>query len=226
MYFSMKKGTLLLCFLCVLLVSRAVGQAKDTEAPPFLNEIIAFEQADKANFPPKKAILFIGSSSIRYWTNLQESFPKKKVINRGFGGSGLWDLNNYADRIIFPYQPRQVVIYSGENDIAGGKTAQEVFSEFKTLVEKIRQKLPHTKIAYISMKPSPSRMAFVPEVKKANALIETYLKKNKMGDYINIFDAMLDSARQPRHELFLEDRLHMTPEGYQLWTRIIKPYLK
>jgi lysophospholipase L1-like esterase len=222
----MTKRMLLLGFLCALLISGVFGQAKEAETPPFQNEIIAFEQADKADFPPKNAILFTGSSSIRYWTNLQESFPGKKVINRGFGGSGLWDLNYYAGRIIFPYTPKQVVIYSGENDIANGKTAEEVFDAFKLLVENIRQKLPRTKIAYVSMKPSPSRMATLPEVKKANTLIESYLKKTRAGAYINIFDPMLDSTQQPRPELFLEDRLHMTPKGYELWTSIIKPYLK
>jgi lysophospholipase L1-like esterase len=222
----MKKRLLLLFFLCMAAQYAVFSQGKDPEIQPFISEITAFEQADQANFPPKKCILFTGSSSIRYWTTLQESFPGKKVVNRGFGGSGLSNLIYYADRIIFPYKPRQVVIYSGENDIAGGKTAQQVFDEFRILAEKIKQKLTRTRITYISMKPSPSRSATIPEVKKANALIEAYLKENKRGDYINIFDPMLNSAQEPREELFESDRLHMNEKGYALWTEIVRPYLR
>ncbi|QHT66120.1 hypothetical protein GXP67_05270 [Rhodocytophaga rosea] len=222
----MKKRLLLFFFLCILAQFVVYSQTKDSETQPFIAEITAFEQADQAKFPPKKSIVFTGSSSIRLWADLQKSFPGKKIINRGFGGSGLSNLVFYADRIIIPYNPKQVVIYSGENDIAAGKTAEKVFNEFKRLAEKIKQKSPRTRITYISMKPSPSRMATIGELKKANALIENYLKENKMGDYINIYDPMLDAQKEPREELFVADRLHMNEKGYAIWTEIIRPYLK
>src|SRR5687768_1288423 len=117
----MKKRLFLLFFLCIIVQFAVYSQAKDSETQPFIAEITAFEQADQANFPPKKSVVFTGSSSIRLWADLQKSFPGKKIINRGFGGSGLSNLNKYADRIIYPYKPKQVVIYSGENDIAAGK---------------------------------------------------------------------------------------------------------
>lgn len=222
----MKKLFFIQLLLLFFSLHQVFSQAAEPEKLPFIDEITAFEQADKTSFPPRKAILFTGSSSIRFWSSLQESFPGKKVINRGFGGSGLSHLIQYADRIIFPYKPKQIVIYSGENDIADGKTAQQALAEFKTLTEKIKKQLPTTRIAYISMKPSPSRIDKIGEVKKANALIEAYLKESKTGKYINVFDPMLDNNGQPRSELFLEDRLHMNQKGYQLWTEIIRPYLK
>jgi lysophospholipase L1-like esterase len=193
---------------------------------PFEEEILAFERADKEKSPPRKAILFTGSSSIRLWKDLAESFPDKKVINRGFGGSGLGDLIYYADRIIYPYRPKQVVIYSGENDIAAGKTPEQVFSDFKILFTAIRQKLPNTLIAYISMKPSPSRAAKLEQEKAANQLISDFLKTQKKARYINIFDKMLDASGQPRPELFVLDRLHMNKEGYKIWQQTIMPYLR
>jgi lysophospholipase L1-like esterase len=202
---------------------------KDTtlqEKHPFEDEILAFERADKEKLPPQKATLFTGSSSIRLWKDLAESFPKKRVLNRGFGGSGLGDLIYYAHRIIYPYQPKQVIIYSGENDIAAGKTPEQVFSDFKILFTGIRQKLPRTPVAYISMKPSPSRADKLEQIKAANQLISDYIKTQKKAKYIDVFNKMLDANGQPRPELFGLDRLHMNAAGYAIWTQTLKPYLR
>lgn len=220
------KGIFSIVLVILLFSYQARAQATDIETLPFINEIKAFENADKQDFPPKKALLFTGSSSIRLWKDLQERFPGKKIINRGFGGSGLPDLIRYVDRIVIPYRPKQIIIYSGENDIANGKTAEQVFADFKTVAGKIKKSLPRAKIAYISMKPSPSRIGKIEEIKKGNALIRDYLLSTKTGEYIDVFDPMLNSSQQPRAELFIEDKLHMNKQGYDLWTKIIAPYLK
>jgi lysophospholipase L1-like esterase len=230
-YFRIRSSMLtkfitLIVLLCLLWTCQVRGQATDIETQPFVSEIIAFEKADKQSFPPKKAIVFTGSSSIRLWNDLQQRFPGKKVINRGFGGSGLTDLIRYADRIVIPYRPRQIIIYSGENDIAAGKSAEQVFEDFKKIADKIKKNLPSAKIAYISMKPSPSRISKIEEVKKGNALIRDYLASTKTGEYINVFDPMLNNNQEPRAELFVEDNLHMNMQGYDLWTKIIAPYLR
>ena len=137
----------------------------------FENEISAFETADKTNPPPKRAILFIGSSSIRLWKTLPQDFPGHKVINRGFGGSEIADSVYFADRIVFPYEPRMIVLYAGGNDINGGKSPEVVSADFKAFVEKVRAKLPDTRIAYISIAPNPARWSQVERVKAANKLI-------------------------------------------------------
>jgi lysophospholipase L1-like esterase len=219
---------LILFFLAFIFFIQTATSQNATQTPAankFEPEILKFEQADQQNFPPKKAILFTGSSSIRLWEDLQERFPNRKVINRGFGGSGLSDLVYYVGRIVLPYKPRQIVIYSGENDIADGKTAHEVYMELANLVSIIRKKLPVARITYISMKPSPSRITLQDEIKKANFLIKDHLSKIKHTDYINIYDLMLGPDGSPKEELFVADRLHMNKAGYDIWTKAIKPYL-
>ncbi len=203
--------------------------SKDTtlqEKHPFEEEILAFEQADREEFPSRRAILFTGSSSIRLWEDLAARFPDKKVLNRGFGGSGLEDLTYYANRIIYPYKPKQIIIYAGENDIAAGKSPEQVLTSFQTLIKVIRKQLPRTPIAYISMKPSPSRSDKLLQISQANSLIKEYLRTVKRATYINVFDKMLDENKQPRPELFVLDNLHMNKQGYDIWTETIRPYLR
>src|SRR5438445_6336484 len=72
------------------------------DSSQFESEIKAFEAADRTNPPPRNAILFVGSSTIRFWKTLAQDFPDLKVINRGFGGSHLSDSTPVADRIIIP----------------------------------------------------------------------------------------------------------------------------
>jgi lysophospholipase L1-like esterase len=188
-------------------------------------EIAAFEEKDRQNPPPKNAIVFVGSSSVRKWTTLTEDFPHHQVINRGFGGSQLIDSVHFADRIVLPYEPRMVVLYAGGNDIHAGKSAEQVFADFQAFVATIRAKLPKTEIAYISIAGNPSRWKEVEKVKEANGLIASYIKDKPGLKFIDVFPHMLGSDGLPRPEIFVADQLHMNAEGYKLWTQIVGQYL-
>ncbi len=214
-----------LLFLIMILGSTYPLLAQQSDQHPFEEEIEAFEQADRQDPPPKDAILFVGSSSIRMWKSLQEDFPEKKVINRGFGGSQFTDLLYYDDRIVFPYKPRQIFVYEGDNDINAGVSPQEVFDNFKTFVGRVNQKLPDTEIVFISIKPSPSRIDVFDEMKKANRMIKTYTEETKNVRYVDIFNPMLDDNGNIRPDIFIEDNLHMNDKGYDIWQRVIGPYL-
>ena len=212
--------------LVSLLLILNVLQAQETK-PPFWNDIQRFKSRDSAVLPAKNAILFVGSSSFTKWTDVQDYFPEYKIINRGFGGSSLPDLIRYADDIIFPYQPKQIVIYCGENDLATSDTvtAQLVFERFKTLFEMIRAKMPSEPIAFVSLKPSPSRERLWPKMVEVNYLIKDYLKTKKHTAFIDVYNNMFDKNGAVMQDIFIGDRLHMNKKGYAIWQPLIKPYL-
>ncbi len=213
-------------FLLTLCISMVLTSCAQQTTKPFYKDIQEFKQTDKDNPPPKNAIVFVGSSSFTMWRDVQKYFPEYPIINRGFGGSTLTQAIDYADDIITPYQPKQVVIYSGENDLVGGKvTADDVVARFKTLFKKIRAKLPNTNVVYISMKPSPSRKELMPVMKDANGRIKEFLAKEKNTGFVDVYSLMLDNAGNPRPELFKEDMLHMKKAGYQIWKQAIQPVL-
>ena len=216
----MKKQILaLLSFLFI------TGNLYSQQQQPFGEEIHQFRKLDSQQVE-KDIILFTGSSSIRMWENLQQSFPDYKVLNRGFGGSTLADLDLYLPDIVFPYQPKQIVIYSGENDIATDSiSAEQVLSRFQTVFQKIRAQLPNVPVEYISIKPSPSRLKFLPVVKEANELIRNYLRGQSNTHFIDVFSSMIDGNGQPKKGIYLEDDLHMNAKGYEIWQGIIQPYL-
>jgi lysophospholipase L1-like esterase len=199
---------------------------KSIDSQRFAKEILAFEAADKTNPPPKDAILFIGSSSIRIWKSVGQDFPEHKVINRGFGGSQLSDSVHYFDRIVAPYKPKMIVLFAGSNDIAAGKTPEMVFDDFKQFVEKTRATLPKTRLAYVSVSTSPSRWSQFDRVKAANKLISDYIAKDGKLIYIDVLPVMLGADGKPKAEIYGKDNLHMNPKGYELWTSVIRPYLK
>jgi len=195
---------------------------------PFYSEISRFKQADSLYPPQQGSILFIGSSSFTKWTDVQDYFPGYPILNRGFGGSTLLDLIRYTADIVYPYHPKQILIYCGENDLASSDTLspETLLSRFKFLIKLIRDKYPRIQVDYISMKPSPSRWSMRDRLMKGNSLIREFLKGQKNSSYINIYEAMLDKKGQIRPELYLGDQLHMKPEGYKIWKEIILPYLK
>lgn len=198
------------------------------QKPDYYDDIQHFKKLDSETAPPKDAILFIGSSTFTKWTDVADYFPDKTIINRGFGGSRFVNLNYYAEDLLNPYQPKQVVIYCGDNDISNQDkpSADVVFERFKKFYSTVRAHYPKANIAYISVKFSPSREQFWGEMKKLNLKIEKYLKKQKNTNYIDITKAMNDENGKVRTDLYLEDMLHMKPEGYKIWAKIMYPYLK
>ena len=179
-------------------------------------DISTFEQIDRTNPPPKGAWLFIGSSTIRFWKTLSEDFAGHLVINRGFGGSEIVDATHFADRIIFPYEPRKVFLRAGGNDLWAGKTPQEVFADFKDLVSNIHGKLPETEVIFISLSPSIARWQQADKEKMVNQMIEKYARGVAHVKYVDMWSVPLGSDGKPRPELFLPDKLHFNGEGYKL----------
>lgn len=220
----MNKSGLWVVMICLAVLCSAVGRAQQSPANKWEAEIKNFEESDRQSPPAKSGVLFIGSSSIRLWQSLAEDFPKTKVINRGFGGSEIADSTFYVERIVVPYRPKMVVLYAGDNDLANGKTPRQVFEDYKAFVSRVRGKLPAAKIAFISIKPSPSRAALLQSQKDANALIKEYASRDKRLIYIDVFTPMLGDDGKPRPELFGLDELHMNKEGYGLWKSVIAPY--
>ena len=211
------------CFIllaCMAIAETAISQ-------PFINEIKAFRRADSITAPPKNAILLIGSSSFTNWKDVAKYFPDQTIINRGFGGSSLPHMIMYAEDVIFKYNPKQILIYCGENDLTGGPTitADTIFERLKNLHQLIRSKYKKVPIAYISMKPSPSREKYLDTMQKGNALIKSFMEQQKRSSYIDVYSSMLDANGKVLTHIFLSDKLHMNAEGYKIWQGVIAPYL-
>ena len=177
-------------------------------------EIAAFERMDRTNPPPRDAVLFIGSSTIRRWRTLAQDFPGQRVINRGFGGSEILDATHFAERIIFPYGPRMIFLRSGGNDLSRGKSPEQVFADFREFVATVRTQLPKTEIVFISINPSPARWEQREKDKALNGLIVEFNRGKPHLKYLETFDMVLGDDGRPRAELFVADKLHFNTAGY------------
>jgi lysophospholipase L1-like esterase len=206
-------------FVFLLALTSLISSA---QTPRFEAEIQKFEETDRKTAPPTRPVLFTGSSSIRFWDNLQSYFPGKTVLQRGFGGSELTDVRHFADRVIVRYQPKQVVLYAGENDLAAGATADQTYARFVDLFRYVRKRVPGVRFTFISIKPSPSRRKFWPVVTETNQRIRRFLKYRRNTDFVDVVPAMLGPNGQPIPDLFRSDSLHMTPKGYEIWGTVMQ----
>jgi lysophospholipase L1-like esterase len=219
--------------LTILLLTGACGRAVpaqgDAAAAPALDptrfeaEIRAFEAADRASPPSLGGVVFVGSSSIRNWTDVAADFPGVPVLNRGFGGSTLADVVHYADRIVVPYHPRLVVLYAGDNDLAEGRTPERVLGDYRAFVRRLRSAWPAARVAFVSIKPSPSRRVFMDRARETNQRIRAEIARDSLQSYVDVFTPMLDATGEPRPELFEADSLHLTRAGYLLWRALLVP---
>lgn len=199
--------------------------AKPVATARFAKEIDAFEAYDHKNAPPRDPILFVGSSTIRLWESA-DAFPDLPVINRGFGGSTIDDVTYYADRIVFNYKPRVIVFYSGDNDIASGRSPDRVFSDFRRFADSLHSRLPETKLIYLSIKPSPARWKMWDKAQNTNAQVKKFADSNKWISYVDTAPSLFNTKGEPTPELFREDGLHMNADGYERWKVLLTPRLK
>jgi lysophospholipase L1-like esterase len=211
-----------------LLTSTLQAQEKETKPrhhEHWAKEIAKFEESDKQKMPPKNGILFAGSSTMVFW-NTQKAFPDLPTINRGFGGSYLSDSVYFATRIITKYEPRMVLVYAGDNDLAGGVTPAQLTKDFQDFVKIIHDKLPKTRILFISVKPSTKRWELFDKQKEANRMIEDFCKKDDRLQYVDIVKPLLDASGKPRKELLREDGLHLNEKGYEVLNGIVRPLIE
>ncbi|MEY3153567.1 MAG: hypothetical protein RLZZ333_2164 [Bacteroidota bacterium] len=194
----------------------------------FQNEINAFRKQDSLNPPPDDPILFVGSSSFTKWKSINKDFPGYPIVNRGFGGSRLLDVIHFAEETIFTYQPKQIFIYCGENDLAMDSTATPsvLLERYQTLHKMIRDRLgKKLPIVFVSIKPSISRWKLEQTYLATNQLIQEFLSSDRYAKYLDVHQAMLDENKEVLKDIFIEDKLHMNEKGYAIWIKIIGPQL-
>jgi lysophospholipase L1-like esterase len=186
--------------------------------------IRAFEAQDRKSAPAKGGIVFVGSSSIRLWA-VEKSFAGMTVLNRGFGGSQMADSVRYAERIVTAYRPRVVVLYVGDNDLAAGKSPEQVSADYRQFVAKVHGALAKARIVYIAVKPSLARWKLIEKIRETNRLIRDFTGHDPRLVFIDVEKPMLGPDGKPRHELFLRDGLHLNAEGYRIWADLVRPHI-
>jgi lysophospholipase L1-like esterase len=203
------------------LVARLAGaQVADPDPARFTDDIRAFEELDRRNTPPKQAVLFVGSSTIRLWPTA-DRFPRLTVINRGFGGSHISDVNHFIDQTVLKYAARVVVLYAGDNDIGADKAPSRVLADYQAFVRRVHAAQPDTDIVFLAVKPSLARWTLWQKALALNDLVRAYSATRPRLHFVDIAPPMLGADGRPRPELFVEDGLHMSTQGYDIWTDIL-----
>ena len=195
-------------------------------AQNFLPEIKVFERKDSVNMPAKGQILLAGSSTFRLWTTYKMDLSEFPVINRGFGGSQMSDLNYYFDRIVVKYEPKMILVYEGDNDLGAGENPDSVIREFKEFVQMVRLKLPKTKIAFCSIRPSLLRISILDKQRTVNQAIKSFCKRQKRVYYLDIQKDFYLPNGELMTDIFVADKLHMNQKGYGIWAEATRKFLR
>lgn len=172
----------------------------------------------------RENLVFVGSSSIKYWKNVDKVFSGHQIVNSGFGGSMASDLLYFTDDLILAFDPKKVFIYEGDNDISSGKRSKIILKDLKAIIHKIKVKNKDTEIVLISAKPSIARWKHKRAYRRLNRKMKRITKKDTTIYFADIWTPMLD-GKSVRKDIFVGDNLHMNSEGYKIWYNVLKNYI-
>lgn len=208
-----------------LIVFFLIGFAVNAQNPlRFSKEVKLLEEKYSSYDSSKESIVFVGSSSIKYWTNIHKDFPNHQIINNGFGGSEASDLVYFTENLILKYSPKKVFIYEGDNDIQSGKKTKTILKDLKIIVNKIKENNRETEVILIAAKPSIARWKLKKSYHKLNRRMKKMAKKDVNLYFADIWTPMLD-GKTVKKNIFVGDNLHMNTEGYKIWYNVLKNYV-
>lgn len=209
--------------LILLFLISIFSQAQ--EGNRFQNEVDAIQKKhDTLWNASKETIVFTGSSSIRVWKALNELFPNHQIVNTGFGASQSTDLLFFSKELILNYNPYQVFIYEGDNDIASERKPKEVIKTIRKIVKKIGLHDPTTQIVLISAKPSLTRWSLKKKYRQFNRKLKKLTRSEDALHFADVWSPMLN-GKKINEDLFIKDGLHMNAKGYKIWYSVIKPFI-
>jgi lysophospholipase L1-like esterase len=216
-----------LLHVCALLLVCSLNAATPDRFNPerWEKAIVAIEARDRANPPPRAAVLFIGSSSFVRWTTLAADFPRVSVVNYGFGGSMMVDSVYHFDRLVTPVQPRVGVVYAGGNDLGAGKSPEEVAADARAFAAKWHAALPAQRLIFTSIQYTPARWDIREKIALTNAYLAAFCAADPRRVYLDLSSVLLSPTGEPRPELYASDRLHINPQGYKIWAKLLAPLL-
>lgn len=208
--------------MSIILLLSFINLAQAEQIPFFEQKLQFFEKQDKLQPVPKNSILFVGSSSFAGWGSLQADMQPLTVINRGIGGSTMLQLVDYFDRLVQPYEPKKIVVYEGDNDIAYGHTPQQFLNHCQQFVSKVEQAFSQTRVYFVSVKRSIVRAHLWEKMQQANRLVKQFASQQELVEFIDINKVMQDENGKLRTDIFKMDGLHLNQQGYALWAATIR----
>ena len=210
------------------LLTASIAGAAESVAPSkdWSADMERFAVADAAKSSVPDSVLFVGSSSIRLWKTLAEDYPEIASVNRGFGGSHISDCIANFDRLVLPHKPRLVVFYAGTNDIASGKSPEDVAAHFREFCRLLHEVRPDAKIAFISIQFAPARWEMRGKMALTNAYVAAFCAADPRRTFVDSNAVTMTPDGQPRPELYVDDQLHMNPAGYAIWAKMMAPVVE
>lgn len=175
------------------------------------------------------SIIFLGNSLTQNF-ELVELFQNINIKNRGINGDIIEGVSNRLTPII-ETQPKKLFIEIGINDLGKGIPKDRVIINYKRLLDNLKKELKSTKIYVQSLFPVENGRDGFPtycnpkvnsDIKVVNQELLKYAKELDLT-FIDTYSKFeLGGQLNPKYSV---DGIHLSGEGYLLWTKILRPFV-
>ena len=121
------------------------------------------------------------------WETYSQDMKGIEIADVGIGGTVSTDWSKdggLAERLIYAYNPRAIILFVGANDLKGGKTVESTLTDVKALIQQIHTKLPNAKVYYVLINKVPLAISGSNQLTESNVISFN----NSMASYANNYN--------------------------------------
>ena len=213
----------------VIILARCTPFKKYADVPrTWAADIARLDSLNQMQKKSPQSILFVGSSSIRLWDDIEEDMSPYPVIRRGYGGASYVDVAYYIKELVYPHQFKALVLFAG-NDIWGSdsdRSPKEIGRLLNHCIKNVRKRFANKPIFVIEITHVPKRSHLIFEIDAANQVLEKVCQRHEMVHFIPTKQIYLTPEGKIDGTLFRNDQIHQNEVGYKKWTEIIKEAIR
>ena len=168
-------------------------------------------------------VVFMGDSffDTGFWSDFYSTYSRKNAITMGISATTTTDWEYMAERLVYPVNPKAVVIHCGTNNIFDDhKNANTAIDDVKKLFDMVHENLPDAHIYYFGIEPRVGKDNSAP--KAANVGIQAYCKENSEWlTYIDSPSWCYDGSGNVISSFF-RDGVHPTLANYSRYVQALE----
>ena len=184
----------------------------------YADKLARYQQENETYADYEVDVAFLGDSLTDGY-DLANYYPQYKTANRGIGGETTIGLEKRLQVSVYDLKPKVAVM------LIGGNNLDTMFQNYEKILMGLQENLPETKIVLVSLTAMGKDWGYKNQLAAYNNVTIRKLADKYGYTFVDIFTPLFDEKTGQIVAEYTNDGVHLTAEGYQVFTDTLTPVL-